>query len=789
MGNSLFAAPQPAPFVSGFDRFGRHAELEPGVGGSLLISELRCDACHPGDRPDLQARRAPELDGVGNRLQRKWVQQFLSAPHKAKAGTTMPDVLHGLPDDKKQSTINALTAFLMSQQKPFPTIKATGANPVPYEFWNKGNVARGRDLYHKVGCVACHEPDPDYEPGETKISPNDKLLTQLDPEEIKELGLAAQARPVNSVPHPDLAAKYTPQALTFFLLNPEQTRTAGRMPQLKLAAVEAADIAAYLLRDQKSTSATSTASQDSAALITKGRQLFVELKCVNCHQVDQLKPMFSAQPMAQLKGTAASCFHNPQATMPAYPLDEQQQSAIKETLATLAEEYEPSPQEQLAFELLQFNCYACHERDKQGGVGFNRKPYFETAGHVDLGDEGRIPPTLTGIGFKLQKGWLAKVLKGKGDIRPHMQARMPLFSGKQIAALPGQFEKVDRPEKRSEADVFPQQASLAPAGRIMLETGCIQCHPIRGESMPGVVGTDLGEVTGRVHAQWFHDFLLDPASLKPRTRMPTFFPDGKSQNKAVLKGDVEQQIASIWAYLKAGEKLPLPEKILAAKARNYELVPDKKPIILRTFMQDAGTHAIAVGFPQKVHIAFDAEQVRPALAWKGRFLDAQGTWFIRFAPPADPLGESLMQFPAGPPVAFLNQKQQTWPTAKPGESGLQFRGYRIDKQGVPTFLYRYQGLDIADRLEPTEKQTLKRRLTIKANAKASEGDKLWFRGLTGKHLKAVNPTTMQNEAGLSVSLPESFAKTGAVRTQADTSDWIIPLPLTGNTTIEVTYQW
>lgn len=790
MGNSLFAAPPPAPFVSGFDRFGRHAELKPGTGGSLLISELSCAACHPTSRPDLQPKRGPRLDGAGNRLQRKWVQQFLSAPHEAKAGTTMPDVLHGLPDDKKQSAINALTAFLMAQQKPFPTIKATGANPVPYEFWNKGNVERGKDLYHKIGCVACHEPDPDYEPGETKVSPNDKLLAQLDPEEIKELGLAAQVRPVNSVPHPDLAAKYTPQALTFFLLNPEQTRTAGRMPQLKLAAVEAADLAAYLLRNQQSTSTTTTANQDSAALITEGKQLFVQFKCVNCHQVDQLQPTFSAKSLAQLQGTSAvSCFHNPTAAMPAYPLDAQQQSAVKKTLTVLSAKHRSSPQEQLAFELLQFNCYACHERDKQGGVGFNRKPYFETAGHVDLGDEGRIPPTLTGVGFKLQKGWLAKVLKGKGDIRPHMQARMPLFPGKQIAALPGQFETADRPEKRSAADVFPQHASLAPAGRIMLETGCIQCHPIRGESMPGVVGTDLGEVTSRVHAQWFHDFLLDPASLKPRTRMPTFFPDGKSQNKAVLKGDVEQQIASIWAYLKAGEKLPLPEKILAAKAKNYELVPDKKPIILRTFMQDAGTHAIAVGFPQKVHIAFDAEQVRPALAWKGRFLDAQGTWFIRFAPPADPLGESLMQFPAGPPVAFLKQKQQTWPTAKPGESPLQFRGYRIDKQGVPTFLYRYQGIDIADRLEPTGNKTLKRRLTIKANAKASAADQLWFRGLTGKKLKAVNPTTMQNEAGLSVSLPESFAKAGTVRAQADTSDWIIPLPLTGNTTIEVTYQW
>ncbi|QGQ23585.1 cytochrome c [Gimesia benthica] len=790
MGHSLLAAPDPAPFVSGFDRFGRHEELPKGTAGRLLISELSCAACHPTTQSALQPKGGPRLDGVGNRLQRKWVTEFLSAPHVTKAGTTMPDVLHGLPANEKASTIQALTAFLMSQQKPFPTIKATGANPVPYEFWNKGNVARGRELYHKIGCVACHETDEDYEPGETKFSPNDKLLAQLDPEDIKELGLAAAVRPVNSVPHPDLTAKYTPQALTFFLLNPEQTRPAGRMPQLKLAAVEAADIAAYLLRNQQPGAATAATSSDSAELITAGKKQFVELRCVNCHQVDQLKPTFSARPLNQLQTTAAaSCFHNPQRKMPAYPLDELQQTAIKESLAALKQNENPSVANQLAFQLLQFNCYACHERDKQGGVGFNRKPYFETAGHVDLGDEGRIPPTLTGIGFKLQKGWLSKVLKGKGDIRPHMHARMPIFPGKEIAALPNQFEKVDRPQKRSETDVFPQHAQLAPAGRSMLETGCIQCHPIRGESMPGVVGTDLGEVTSRVHAQWFHDFLLDPASLKERTRMPTFFPDGKSQNKDVLKGDVEQQIAAIWAYLKAGDKQPLPEKILAAKSKNYELVPDKKPIILRTFMEEAGTHAIAVGFPQKVHVAFDAEQVRPALAWKGRFLDAQGTWFIRFAPPADPLGDALMQFPSGPPVAFLKQTEEVWPESKPGTDSLQFRGYRIDKQGVPTFLYRYQGIDIEDRLEATARQTLKRRLTIKAVSQPKTVGTLWFRGLTGKNLKTVDPTTRQNEDGLRVSVAEAFAKAGQERTRDKLSEWLIPVPLTEDTTIEVTYQW
>ena len=50
--------------------------------------------------------------------------------------------------------------------------------------------------------------------------------------------------------------------------------------------------------------------------------------------------------------------------------------------------------------------------------------------------------------------------------------------------------------------------------------------------------------------------------LKPGTRMPTFFPRGKSQNLSVLNGDTNRQIAAIWAYLKTATKHPLPAHCL-----------------------------------------------------------------------------------------------------------------------------------------------------------------------------------------------------------------------------------
>src|SRR5690606_33567493 len=101
------------------------------------------------------------------------------------------------------------------------------------------------------------------------------------------------------------------QSLTFFLLDPEKVRPAGRMPNMKLLVVEAADIAAYLLTQQP---ADARAAQDALApphsrqLIGRGQQLFVSLGCANCHQAPGVKPSLAAKPISQLaKSNATGC--------------------------------------------------------------------------------------------------------------------------------------------------------------------------------------------------------------------------------------------------------------------------------------------------------------------------------------------------------------------------------------------------------------------------------------------------------------------------------------------------
>src|SRR4029079_11158869 len=106
------------------------------------------------------------------------------------------------------------------------------------------------------------------------------------------------------------------------------------------------------------------------------------------------------------------------------------------------------------------------------------------------------------------------------------------------------------------------------------------------------------------------------------------------------------QIAAIWTYLADAERARIPSGLIIA---TMELVPVEHAIIYRNFIAGAGPRAIGVGYPEGIHQAFDANDMRIALLWQGRFMDASRHWSGRgegFQPPA---GEKVLQLAAGPP--------------------------------------------------------------------------------------------------------------------------------------------
>ena len=107
--NDPFAEPAVGhPIVAGFERFfasaGDKAPKNLGDGGRLLLGELGCVACHQADgaaAKQATKKQAPILDGVGSRVRLSFIKALLANPQKAKPGTTMPDVLAGLPENER----------------------------------------------------------------------------------------------------------------------------------------------------------------------------------------------------------------------------------------------------------------------------------------------------------------------------------------------------------------------------------------------------------------------------------------------------------------------------------------------------------------------------------------------------------------------------------------------------------------------------------------------------------------------------------------------------------------
>ncbi|WP_186775163.1 c-type cytochrome [Allorhodopirellula solitaria] len=820
-----------APVVAGFDRFARHGDIDGIQGGRLLLSELSCTACHSSggaaagkNAPDAKSsdksppdqqiapKGGPRLHSAGRRYSQAWLAEFIASPHRVKPGTTMPDLLGSRPLQQRQEISRAIAAFLThTQRAEYPAIKASGSTPVRFEFWNHGDANRGSEIFHSRGCVACHSSGADRPVSETSSSPVDALLDELDPEELEEMGLAGAARRVDSIPLGRLEAKYARKSLTHFLHDPALTRPALRMPDFQLSTSDAADLAEYLLttysldgpgsgtsRSGASRSGTpSGGSANDAALVAKGRQWFNELNCSSCHDTSSETAKVEALPLSAVDASAGhGCLSDSPHRSVHYSLDRVQRDAIGDAIGGIQSGRTFTATEQLDGILLATNCYGCHQREDMGGVGRYRKSFFETEGHVDLGDEGRLPPPLTGVGRKLTSAHLTNVLSGKAAaVRPYMQIQMPRFSPDVTRSVPTLFAEVDQAHSVSEKQVFGDAAGLAEAGRELMDIGCVQCHAFAGNSLPGVVGIDLSKIGSRIQPAWFEEFLLDPGAVKARTRMPTFFIDGKSPRPDLLGGDPKRQIVAMWMYLKALPKHSLPRKIERSRAESYELDPQGQPLVLRTFMKAAGTHAIAVGFAEDVHFSYDAEQVRLATAWRGKFLDARGTWFVRSAPPAEPLGKDVVDFPSGFSFAKLSGKNEPWPL----QSAVRFGGYRLGDGQTPEFFYRYGGFEVSDQIrpagsnraiDPEAKPGLQRRLTIapsQAREKA-QAEVVWFRALSGRGLQRVDDHTMRNEAGVMVSLPPSLASDAYVYEGDGMVEWRVPareFPFQ----IEVDYSW
>jgi mono/diheme cytochrome c family protein len=683
----LQAEPINHAYVFNFDQFYLDQDPDEHVvtGGFLLLAELNCTACHAAPdswRERLKAKPGPDLSSVGSRLDADTLWLMIRSPQHRKKGTQMPGLFASEEGDEEK--VEALVEFLTAQRSGRRE-SSSGGMLTPAA---TGDVERGKELYHKVGCVACHEPALDVRPPKVPAD-------------------AEVEKPGNGSVPIALADAYDVNALALFLHDPLLMRPAGRMPDMRLSKQEAADIAAYLHVGRVAEKATARAAlKISKQGIEKGREVFEKMNCVACHTSGSAvapirKP--AAKPLSELNAQSG-CLADKQASgTPRFDLNDLQKRALKLALAVIQKEAAPklTAQEKIDWQMSRLNCYACHDRDSKGGPEDPRAQFFGVNDPTaeSLGQLAHLPPTLDKVGRKLTRGWFEKILWGQdGSVRPYMDTRMPNFGREQTEMLISAFNEADQLDKPVEIDVSGLgKHHRAELGRQLLGAkglACVACHGLKDRKSLGPPVIRLTHTVERLQPEYFKELLLNPQVTQPGTVMPPMF---------VGRKKADQEIESLWTYLREVEGQPLPEGLMSAE--DFELKPDleKRVIVFRSFIEGVSTHAIGVGFPGGLNAAFDAKTSRWALIWKGRFLNAMSNWQERAMTPIKPLGTDVKEVPS-----------------TTGER--VFGGYKLGKDGVPTFLYRQDGQQVEDTLRPV-KNGLER--IVKINGKETKEALSW----------------------------------------------------------------
>lgn len=511
---------------------------------------------------------------------------------------------------------------------------------------------------------------------------------------------------------------------------------------------------------QETTHARPTFTPDPA-LVEKGKELFSAKRCATCHEGVPGTKALDFKPLAQLKSDGGCLAGNPAN----FSLSSEQIKALSAAIQEIKTAPKPTPADRVKRTLTALNCGACHERDRRGGPVPERNPLFVTTGD-DMGDEGRLAPHLNGVGAKLRRDWLNTVLASGSKVRPYMVTRMPVFGPANLAGLADDFEKAD-----GAAALAPttRDGELVKSGRLLVGTkgmSCVTCHMFQSHKSLGIPGMDLVHMAQRLRRDWFTRYLLDPPSLRPGTRMPTYWPEGKSVRKDILNGDTDKQIEALWQYLSEGGKAQMP---IGIGPQPIPLIPVDEAIIYRNFIQGAGPRAIAVGYPEKANLAFDAQQMRLALLWHGDFIDASKHWVDRGSGFQGPAGDDVISMADAAPMAILADDKSPWPTKpKDRDPAWQFGGYELDAKRRPTFTYAFGKVEIRDFFEALEGKSFKR--TLKFESKDALAG-LWFRASAG------------NVGGLKIKID------GAAPVQRG-AELLVPIVLKdGALTLTLIYSW
>jgi len=528
-----------------------------------------------------------------------------------------------------------------------------------------------------------------------------------------------------------------------------------------------------------------------SALAEKGQALFGSLGCAACHQLKHdgkaVASSLQAKPFKDLNGASGCLAETVSGKAPRFGLSAKQRAAL---VAVLKSNTDETPVEKVHRTLASLNCYACHKRGALGGVEEARNQYFDSL-QKEMGDEGRLPPLITGVGDKLRSDWLKHVLVNSAEDRKnYMVVKMPKFGAGNVGSLVEAFVSLDqKPDPLPKVEFPEPEYRIKAAGRHLVggqALSCIKCHDFGPHSSTGIRAINLTTMHQRLRPEWVDRYLRDPQLYRPGTRMPAPWPFGMATIRDVLNADVNLQIAAVRLYLSDGAKAAVPVGLVREP---MELKPVDTPILYRNFIEGSGSRAIGVGFPERVNLSWDANDMRLALVWHGAFIDASRHWTGRGEGYQPPLGDHLVSLPTHAPLAKLASPNDPWPTEMARESGFRFLGYKLDAQQRPAFRYSFAGLTVEDHIVPLAVAGdaypgLDRTIAISG----SNSEPLYYRAAAAAKIEKLSDTEFRMDGFWTMKI--TGGETPIVRQSNNQSELLVPIKLNdGKATLKQVYAW
>jgi cytochrome c551/c552 len=222
---------------------------------------------------------------------------------------------------------------------------------------------------------------------------------------------------------------------------------------------------------------------------------------------------------------------------------------------------------------------------------------------------------------------------------------------------------------------LPLSAADTPAQVFQIQ--CAACHAV--DQMG--VGPSLVEIAG-IYRDRPDEFVKWCVAPQPKREGVIEMPSMAHLGEPVLRQLHGYVIAAAAGKTELKKGKGDPYAVPAAMTR--------RPQVQRIFLPEASPAAIAVALPGDLSFCFDAAECRLRYVWKGGFLDGAPYWRTN--------GSSLAKLDG--PVVYRDPDHPLTTGTDDPLAAPEFLGYRIEKDGVPTFRYRRGGVTFAETILP-----------------------------------------------------------------------------------------